>query len=432
MNPTCYSFRPNLFARERTYRIEPNGLHWSEGGKTGRINYHDVREVRLYRKFMRGKAATYKKIMWDAHLYCRSDRLVLSPMHYAGFRTWEDRSAGYRPFADTLIARLRALNPNAKVVAEHHWSMRLRRQFKRRASAVGGALLPPLLRLLRRCDLDRTADVGAWLMRRVGPWTRAHRVARDNLAAAFPEKSNQQIAAMQRGIWDNFGRVLAEYAFLDRLWDYDPSNQASSRLELDGRSVAEITRLREARQTALIFAAHLANWELPGIVGSGLGLDLAMLYRPPGFGFLAEHIKQLRSHAMGSLIMSRFGAAFEVAEALRQGRNIGMLADQHTNEGVDVVFFGRPCKVSATIARLARRFECPVYGARGVRLAGSRFWLELTGPLQLPRDARGMIEVQQSMQIMTGIIEGWVREHPEQWLWMHRRWRGCIGAGAEA
>jgi hypothetical protein len=326
MNATCYWFRPNLFARERTYRIEPNGLQWSEDGKTGRINYQDVREVRLYRKFMRRKAATYKKIMWDAHLYCRSDRLGLSPMHYAGFRTWEDRSAGYRPFADTLIGRLRALNPNAKVVAEHHWSMRLRRHIKRRASTMAGALLPPLLRLLRRCDLDRTAELGARLMRRTGPWTRAHRVARNNLEVAFPEKSSEQIVAIQRGIWDNFGRVLAEYAFLDRLWDYDPSDPRSSRLELDARSLEEIARLRDAEQDCADFRG-----------------------------------------AFGEL-----GAA-------------------------------RHC--------------------RSVRLAASRFWLELTGPLQLPRDARGRIEIQPSMQGITRIVEGWVREHPQQWLWMHRRWR---------
>jgi hypothetical protein len=128
MNSDYYSFRPNLFSRERIYRIEPTGLHWSEGSRDGCIRYDEVKEVRLYRKFMRGNAATYKKIMWDAHLYCHSDRVVLSPLHYAGFRTWEDRSTRYRPFANTFLAELRTLNPNAKIIAEHHWTMRLRRK----------------------------------------------------------------------------------------------------------------------------------------------------------------------------------------------------------------------------------------------------------------------------------------------------------------
>src|SRR5205085_10200788 len=116
----------------------------------------DVKEVHFYRKFMRGKLATYKKTMWDAHLYCRSERLVLSPLHYAGFRTWEDRSTRYRPFANTFLAQLRAFNPHAKIIAEHHWTMRLRRRLKRQASATAGALLPPLLHFVRHFDLDRT------------------------------------------------------------------------------------------------------------------------------------------------------------------------------------------------------------------------------------------------------------------------------------
>jgi KDO2-lipid IV(A) lauroyltransferase len=163
-----------------------------------------------------------------------------------------------------------------------------------------------------------------------------------------------------------------------------------------------------------VFAAHLGNWELPAVVGAAVGLHSAMLYRPPGFSYLADHIIGLRSNLMGSLIVSRFGAVVEITDALREGRNIGILVDQHTNGGVDVTFFGRFCKVSPTLARLARQFECPVYG---------RFRLELAGPLQLPRDARGKIDIAATMQLVTTTIEHWVREYPEQWLWMHRRWR---------
>jgi KDO2-lipid IV(A) lauroyltransferase len=172
-----------------------------------------------------------------------------------------------------------------------------------------------------------------------------------------------------------------------------------------------------------VFAAHLGNWELPAVVGAAVGLHSAMLYRPPGFSYLADHIIGLRSNLMGSLIVSRFGAVVEITDALREGRNIGILVDQHTNGGVDVTFFGRFCKVSPTLARLARQFECPVYGTRAIRLPHGRFRLELAGPLQLPRDARGKIDIAATMQLVTTTIEHWVREYPEQWLWMHRRWR---------
>jgi KDO2-lipid IV(A) lauroyltransferase len=75
------------------------------------------------------------------------------------------------------------------------------------------------------------------------------------------------------------------------------------------------------------------------------------------------------------------------------------------------------------LAKFARRFDCPVHGVRVIRLPGHRFRLELTPPLDLPRDAEGLVDVEGATAMMTATIAGWVREHPGQWLWMHRRWR---------
>ncbi len=74
-------------------------------------------------------------------------------------------------------------------------------------------------------------------------------------------------------------------------------------------------------------------------------------------------------------------------------------------------------------ALVARRVVWRVLGGRVIRLPGLRFRLELTPPIDLPRDAKGEIDVEGAMAVMTAVVEGWVREHPEQWLWMHRRWR---------
>ena len=100
-----------------------------------------------------------------------------------------------------------------------------------------------------------------------------------------------------------------------------------------------------------------------------------------------------------------------------------MLVDQHFSRGVDVTFFGRRCKANPTIARLARQFDCPVVGVRVIRLPDRRFHILGEGPLVLPRDAAGQVDVAATTQMITGVVERWVREHPDQWLWFHRRWR---------
>jgi KDO2-lipid IV(A) lauroyltransferase len=126
---------------------------------------------------------------------------------------------------------------------------------------------------------------------------------------------------------------------------------------------------------------------------------------------------------MGRLIRTRAQAALEMAAALGAGEHLGMLVDQHFSRGVDVTFFGRRCKANPSIARLARRFDCPVVGVRVVRLPRGRFRLIGEGPITLPRDAGGQVDVAAATQLIIDIIERWVRENPGQYLWFHRRWR---------
>jgi KDO2-lipid IV(A) lauroyltransferase len=127
---------------------------------------------------------------------------------------------------------------------------------------------------------------------------------------------------------------------------------------------------------------------------------------------------------MGTLTRTGFDAPVKLLRVLEAGGHVAMLVDQYNVQGVDVTFFGRVCKANPLIAQLARHVECPIHGARVVRLPGrDRFRVELTEEIAPARDADGRIDVAATMQIITSVVEGWVREHPEQWLWMHRRWR---------
>jgi KDO2-lipid IV(A) lauroyltransferase len=147
------------------------------------------------------------------------------------------------------------------------------------------------------------------------------------------------------------------------------------------------------------------------------------VYRMPNNKAVAKEIARIRAPLMGRLIRTRSQAALEMAAALGSGLHLGMLVDQHFSRGVDVTFFGRRCKANPAIARLARRFDCPVVGVRVIRLPGHRFRVEAEGPFTLPRSDAGDIDVGAAMQMITTIVEGWIREHPGQWLWFHRRWR---------
>jgi KDO2-lipid IV(A) lauroyltransferase len=293
----------------------------------------------------------------------------------------------------------------------------------RLADEALAALIRGAFALVRALGPDRASDLGGAGARLLGPLTSANRIARENIALAFPEKTEAERATILRESWDNLGRTACEYVHLGALWDHDPLNVDAGRIEIPPDSAERFIRLREDGKPALIFAAHLANWELPAVAARRHDLASAALYRTPNNQAVARDVLRMRRDVMGELIPASVSAPIRMMEALDAGLHLGMLVDQRFGRGPRIRFFGREASANPLLARLARRFDCPVHGARAMRLPGNRFRLELTEAITLPRDGRGQVNVEAATQAINGIIEGWVREHPGQWLWQHRRWR---------
>jgi len=300
---------------------------------------------------------------------------------------------------------------------------RIRDAAKPLGEAAVGALTFGLLRTARYFDPVKTADLFGRITRRIGPMLREDRIGRANLTAAFPEKSPEEIETILAGVWDNLGRLGAEFAHLDHIWEHDPAHPELSRIEIQQRTHELFAQLRLDGKPALIFFCHLGNWELPAVAAVAHGLDAAILFRRPNSASANRIIEELRQVKMGTLIPAGRDAPFKLAEALQNGQHVAIQVDQWFTNGVEVTFFGRKTRANPTLARLLRQIECPIHGVRIIRLPGHRFRAELSEEVPPVRDATGQIDIQGTMQAITSVVEGWVREYPDQWLWLHRRWR---------
>ncbi len=301
---------------------------------------------------------------------------------------------------------------------------RLRRGLKHFGNALVGFVAVRFLRLLQRANLETTSNLAGWIMRKIGPLFGENRIGRANLTAAFPEKSAAEIETILSGVWDNIGRMGVEFAQLDKLWNEDAYlHPENSRVTLGPESIEHFLKLQNDGKPALIFAAHLANWELPAVCAKTYKLDSAVLYRKPNVAAIDKWLEETRAASMGEIISTDLSAPIKIAQALERGAHVGMLVDQYYVRGVPVTFFGQRTVANPLIARLAQHFNCPIHGARIVRLPGHRFRAELTDEVQPVRDAKGDIDIPGTMQAIIAVIEGWIREYPEQWLWLHRRWR---------
>jgi KDO2-lipid IV(A) lauroyltransferase len=297
-------------------------------------------------------------------------------------------------------------------------------RFKPLLDAVTGSLTVGLLGAIKHTDRRRMANFAGAFMRKTGPLFKEHRLGRDNLRAAFPEKLDAEIENILGGVWDNLGRIAIEFAHLDEFSVEGFGAPAPDMITYPPESKERYDHIMKTGTATIGFAAHLANWELPGVGAKLIGAKSAVLFRRPNIGAVSDVIIKLREPLMGELIATGLDAPVKLARLLQSGVHVGMLADQHYSKGVEVTFFGRPCLANPLVAMLARQTELPIYGMRVVRKPdGNSFWGEVSDPVEPVRDANGRVEIKGTMQAVTSVIEGWIRQYPEQWLWLHRRWR---------
>jgi len=272
------------------------------------------------------------------------------------------------------------------------------------------------LALFGALSIDRASALGGWLGRAIGPHTGISRVAARNLRRAFPEMSDGEAAAVIRGMWDNLGRVVAEYPHLGELGSF----AAGGRVEVIGAEYVD--RLRDDGIGGIFFAAHLGNWEIPSLFAACRGVPLTHIYRAANNPYVEPIIQRLRAPVGGTHHPKGTAGARELVRSLSRGGHLAMLVDQKLNDGIAVPFFGRDAMTAPALAQLALKYRCPVLGARLERLGGARFRLTFQPPMELPDTGDRAADVAETMRRVNAIIEDWIRARPEQWLWLHRRW----------
>ena len=281
-----------------------------------------------------------------------------------------------------------------------------------RFEAWGAGLLFAILGSL---PLDAASALGGALARCIGPRLGVSNRARRNLHAALPQLSAPQIEAIVRGMWDNLGRVAAEYPHLRHIRVFGPGNRVET------RGLEHLDQALAAGRQVILFGGHLGNWEIAALAAGQRGLDIAQIYRAANNPLIDRRIARLRG-GNGELIPKGAIASRRAVAALRRGGHVSLLADQKLNEGIAVPFFGRPAMTAPALALLALHFDCTVLPARVERLQGARFRLTIYPPLDLPRTGDRDAAVLAIMAAVNATLEGWIRERPEQWFWVHSRW----------
>jgi Kdo2-lipid IVA lauroyltransferase/acyltransferase len=267
--------------------------------------------------------------------------------------------------------------------------------------------------LLRTMSLDTASSIGGWLGRHLGPLHKSDRIARANLAKIMPELSREQIEQIIRDMWDNLGRTMGEYPHLTNA-------TMAERMQVIGHEHFETAR--NSGTSSLFIGGHFANWELAPKSAGLYGYPLVLIYRQANNAMVDGIIRNTRLSFAQSMFPKGRKGAIELIKAIREARPIGMLVDQKMNEGVAIPFMGQDAMTATATAELALKYDLPIYMAQVIRLKGAHFRVIIHPPLQITSTHDKQQDVLNTMTTINQIFEQWVREHPAQWFWVHRRW----------
>lgn len=244
------------------------------------------------------------------------------------------------------------------------------------------------------------------------------RVAADNLRAAFPHWDEARVMRTARSVYAHFGEML-----LDLLWiSRRGRDEIVALVEIEGAE--HVRRASAAGRGVLYVTGHLGNWELQALVHGWIFGPLAVVARPLDNPGLDRRLCATRS-ASGNEVVYKQKALARVMRALRQGGGGAILVDQNVQaqDGIFVEFFGRPAASTTVAAALALKTGCGLVPGHAERLPDGRYRLVYDPPLPVQATGDRDADIARLTQRIATHIEGWIRERPEQWLWLHRRWK---------
>jgi KDO2-lipid IV(A) lauroyltransferase len=244
------------------------------------------------------------------------------------------------------------------------------------------------------------------------------RIAVENMRQAFPYWDEAQCVRTARGVYRHFGQVL-----LDLLWMQGRSREeVLANVELVGQEHLE--QALALGRGILYPTGHVGNWEIHAVAHGWLYAPVSVVARPLDNPALDRRLCALRSMS-GNTVIYKKKALARILKTLKEGGGVAMLIDQNVQEkdGIFVDFFGRQAATTTVAAALAVKTGCPLLPVHTVLEADGRCRLIYGPVLSWSRSGDRQRDIAELTQRLTTAVEGWVREQPEQWLWMHRRWK---------
>ncbi len=248
----------------------------------------------------------------------------------------------------------------------------------------------------------------------IGPFFRSKKTINSNIKKVFPSITDKDLKILVKSMWNNYGRVFAEYIFIK---DFRLGN-LSSKIEIEGQNILD--EIKKSNKQVVFISGHFSNFELMALHLEKSGINLSAIYRPLNNIFLNPVMERIRkNYICKNQIKKGIGGMKKLIELKKKNYSTALMIDQRVSEGILSNFFNQPALTTTIPAQLIKKFNLPVVPVYIERIKGINFKIKINKPIIfLTKDS-----VEKITGELNSVLEKMLLKNPEHWIWSHNRWK---------
>jgi Kdo2-lipid IVA lauroyltransferase/acyltransferase len=252
------------------------------------------------------------------------------------------------------------------------------------------------------------------LVKFLGPFFRSKNLIKKNILKALPNSSNDEVNTIALNMWENYGRILAEYAFIKNF----RRSKLKNKIQVVGQEILE--DIKNSQEPVIFISGHFNNFELMAMHIEQSGIELAAVYRPLNNKFLNIIMEKLRKNFMcKNQVKKGISGTKQLLSFFKKKTSIALMIDQRVSEGTKLNFFDQKAYTTTIPAQFVKKFNCKVVPIYIERKEDQNFQLNVYDPIKFNDDN----SIEHITLRLNSILEKMILNNPSQWIWSHNRWK---------
>ena len=268
--------------------------------------------------------------------------------------------------------------------------------------------------LFKILGLRKSSAVGGKIFEKIGPLFRSKSLIHSNMKKAFPEIKLEKLNILTKLMWNNYGRVFAEYMFIKKFRE----DKSSLRIEIEGQEYLE--EIKKKNKSVVFISGHLSNFELMAMHIEKTGIKLAAIYRPLNNMFLNKIMERIRKKYICKFQIKKGIGGMKKLLALKNNNfSTALMIDQRVSQGIKSNFFNHEALTTTIPAQLVKKFKIPIVPIFIERINNINFKIVVKKPINFDNFS----STEEITNELNKILEKMITYKPEQWIWSHNRWK---------